>query len=469
MGHVSETETIFVVEFRCVGTVGITLTHLTNGKQYSCAQQVIAYRPARLQINGLIPGIYSYIVKFAECIYGPYRFKVPRQDEPLNIVFVSCNRLSQLEKDDKDLWKYIANRSDVDMIVHLGDQVYELDRNVWQRAYEYMLCFQKNHIYATGKDLAQVDARLGYPHEWPVQLDKKYNFAELMEIIKELYRSLYRDQWNHSPLQKLLATKSNHMILDDHDIYNGWGIHDEDRDPRKIEYNIAVCAHQAYQEYQAQLWRPITKQYQVDFRTLRHDKSAIFIMDVRNTRTFCRQKQRPYVGFQQMESLDILLSDKSVQSLVLVCSIPILLTDEILQWLKYVDVTCDIRDHWTQGENRSEHFMILDKLSKWKQEVPSRNLLLIGGDTHFFMETELWTINKRTNKKESKLGAQLITSPITNKPTEGFVAAAQNFITGNTKDLYERFRIVHNRKGHERNYAHVILQQGNIVSAVICT
>src|SRR5207248_2424034 len=97
--------------------------------------------------------------------------------------------------------------------------------------------------------------------------------------------SLYRQSWNHGPQKTVMARVSNQMILDDHDIRNGWGILPEDRNPDTLEYQLGQCAHQVYQEYQVQLWRNIDCHFHMDFRILRRGSSAIFLMDVRNSRT----------------------------------------------------------------------------------------------------------------------------------------------------------------------------------------
>jgi hypothetical protein len=418
--------------------------------------QTKSHVPVVAQLLDFAPGPYSYTIKTEnDEILAQDVFEVPDPTKRIRTIVVSCNALHTLKKGDVDLWASMLEHHstqtglNVDMILHIGDQIYEYNREVWQRCYKYFECIQIGKGKTTGKELMKVDQELDFC-EWSLEKNHVYTMADVMELVKEMFRSLYRQSWNHPPQKAIMSRVSNQMILDDHDIRNGWGILEEDKNPETIEYQLGQCAHSVYEEYQVQLWRDIDPNFHVDYRVLRRSNSAVFIMDVRNPRTFCYHENAPYVGPEQMNGIEKLLKDPTLKNLLLVCSIPIIMGSEFTTGLAACfDVTYDIRDSWSIPEHRPEHLKLLRLLEAWRREDPSRKLTLVGGDIHFALYSVI------TGEKDFLICDQVVTSPITNEPTKGVIAKLQDLFAGTNFTLYKQFKVQHKYRLHARNYAEI--------------
>jgi alkaline phosphatase D len=455
VGHVCTQRVRILLEFDEVSQVTIQ-TALMGEYVHKVLVQTVPYCPVIAEFQNFQPGTYSYSVisKTGE-VLAESMFTVPDPTKPIKLLVVSCNDLYSLKSSDTDMWAVMLQHHctegsmNVDMLLHIGDQIYEHTRKVWQRTFKYMTCIQAGQGTTHGSNLMNVDMTLGYLGEWQAE-DRMYSMEEVKEIITELYRSLYRQAWNHPPLKEILSRVSNHMVLDDHDIRNGWGIIDFDRKPGTIEYTIGQCAHRAYQEYQAQLWRDLDADYHVDHRTLIHMKTAIFLMDVRNPRTFCYQDDAPYIGAEQMLAFQALLQCKDIDNLMVVCSIPLIMGSEThTNIAAHFDVTFDVKDSWDEGRHRPEHAKVLNLLREWKLSKPGRSLLLVGGDIHFALHSVITDIDGQF------ICSQVVTSPIATQPTKGIVGLIQDFFCGNQFVLYNQFHVEHTFQLHKRNYAEI--------------
>lgn len=447
-----------MIESNETGVVIIRLEEKTGKLTKEIKLNTIAYRPTVASFKDLSEGSYSYSVETIDQeTLASEDFKINSEKDKLKVLVVSCNALHELKKGDVDLWasmlKYhdTPDGLDVDMLIHIGDQIYEYTRDVWKRCYQYFEALQDGSGKVKVETLQKIDKSLGYGGEWSGGVEE-YTVTELMDLCVELFRSLYRHSWNHPPMKKILSRVSNHMILDDHDIRNGWGILDNDRKNGTIEHTLGECAHKAYREYQVQLWRDVDHTYRIDHRMLFRGDTVIFLMDVRNPRTFCYNVNAPYMGMQQMDDLYSLLNNPNIQNLMLVCSIPILLGGQAFSdFAASVDVTYDVRDNWTIKQHTGEHMKVLRFAEDWKNQNPERNVMLVGGDIHFALYSTLL-------KDGKVIAEQVVTSPITNKPTCGLAAHLQDIFTGSEIELYNRYKVEHKQKIHKRNYAEISIK-----------
>jgi hypothetical protein len=249
--------------------------------------------------------------------------------------------------------------------------------------------------------------------------------------------------------------------MDDHDIRNGIGILAYDSEPDTIEYTIARCAYDVYEEYQARLWREKRNVPMVDNRYIRYNDLVLYMMDVRTPRTFCFQPDHPYMGREQYESIINVLRDPSVRDIILISSIPIIMGNESMTNVSsLVDLTYDIKDSWAYGNNKIDHMMLLRGLQSWKETDMNRNVILVGGDIHFYMES---TVKNSDNKL---LFTQFVTSPITNVPTLNLKKKAQDVFFGDEFSLYDTYNIRHTKKIHSRNYMSLHKKNGMWIRCV---
>jgi hypothetical protein len=419
--------------------------------------QTKRFKPVVAELSGFTVGAYTYKLSTPDgTVLAESVFTIRDPNVPIKTLVVSCNALHTLKPGDVDLWASMLQHHgtddgmDVDLLLHIGDQIYEYTRDVWERCYKMLVCLQTGGGKCKGSDLNKVHQKLGYSGEWRTQNDAVFGEEEVHEAIRDLFRSVYRQYWNHPPMKAVLSRIANHMIMDDHDVRNGWGILPEDRSPGTLEYTLGLCAHDVYQEYQVQLWRNIDKVFHVDYRVVERGDTALFLMDVRNPRTFCYHENAPYVGPEQMRALEQLLRDTKLRHLMVVCSIPILMASEShTDIAASVDLTYDTRDTWTVAAYRPEHLHLLSVLEEWKRQDLSRSIVLVGGDIHFALYSSLSGLDGQ------EICTQVVTSPITNEPTMGFTGWLQDLFVGKEFTLYNRFRVTHKYSLHARNYAEI--------------
>lgn len=459
LGVVSMECVRILLETGIAGDVKIDVENLQGNYTKSLILQTRKNRPVVAKFYDLLPGPHNYrIFDDQDRLLFSSSFTIPDPNSSPKITFVSCNALHTLKEGEVDLWKAMLRHHtsptgmDFDMIIHIGDQIYEYTREVWQRGYRYLECIQKGNGKTTLGHLLKIDRELGF-EEWDDDPDVVVNMKQVKDLVKELFRSLYRVSWNHAPQKEVMSRVSNHMILDDHDIRNGWGILPQDKDRNSLHYHMGLCAHEVYEEYQAQLWRDNNENFQLDHRILRKGTTGIFIMDVRNPRTFCYHKNAPYLGPEQMKDFQNFLRDDTLSDIIVVCSIPILMASEkITQLASHVDFSYDIQDSWALKEHSAEHAKVLTELELWKRKDIKRNALLVGGDIHFALYSQV------RGNDGLLLYDQAVTSPITNQPTEGCLAFMQDLFFGKEFSMYGKFNVTHTWRHHSRNYLSVHLE-----------
>lgn len=457
LGQVCLQNVRILIETDEESTVTLDVLFKKTGTMRTIQIQTKSYKPVVGELTNFEPGNYFYQFKDLQGkTLASDVFCINKTEDPLRLIIVSCNALHTLKDGDVDLWASMLKHHsttegfNVDMILHIGDQIYEYNREVWQRCYKYLECIQDGEGITTGHKLMEADRTTGYLGEWSVLPGCTYNMEDVKLLIKEMFRSLYRQAWNHPAMKSVISRVSNQMILDDHDIRNGWGILEEDKNPETMEYVLGLCAHAVYLEYQVQLWRDIDNRFHVDHRALVRGDTAIFLMDVRNPRTFCFHENAPYMGPEQMKAFENTLKNSQIKNLLVVCSIPILLGGETTTCIaSHLDITYDTRDSWSCKENQPEHFALLGHIEEWKMADPVRSAMLVGGDIHFALHSVL------TNMDGKRICEQVVTSPITNEATCGITGILQDWFVGSRFCLYKRFNVSHDYKLHARNYAEI--------------
>ena len=120
----------------------------------------------------------------------------------LNLISISISRPSRLLLGQLNPWKFITNKIigssndnnvDIDVILHLGDQVYPDDENI-------------SHA-------AKIFAKLYDDMDESKQKD-------MMDRGRELWREKYRKNFNMPFKKEVLAKVSNLMIWSDNDVAN---------------------------------------------------------------------------------------------------------------------------------------------------------------------------------------------------------------------------------------------------------
>lgn len=152
-------------------------------------------------------------------------WKITSEQPAMRLATVSCNLLSEtlaLKPDQHDLWTELAlrvQRDEIDMVVHMGDQVYademRSDGEVAAPASAYTP--ETHALQGQGLDTLKKFDQLVFKKGLALIKDKnRIEWDKYIPEIEELYRQLYRETWSHRPTAVVLANVPNLTIYDDH-------------------------------------------------------------------------------------------------------------------------------------------------------------------------------------------------------------------------------------------------------------
>ncbi|XP_024533319.1 uncharacterized protein LOC9651288 [Selaginella moellendorffii] len=422
-----------------------------QGRSLKVEKKLPANRPVAFEFLELSPGC-RYLVELEGCksdlVARSSFVTFPRKEElwdRVNVGVVSCNKIfiTQMEIPiHSDLWADLAKNIEagsVDLVLHLGDQVYgDGDK----------LMDKENHVDRCSDRfrLCKEDIMKDVPrHLWHTK----------EEEVREAYREVYRETWRHPPTARCLANCPNLMIYDDHEIRDNWADLEADWDPECLDFFIARGAWIAYLEYQRQLDRDI------DFRKLHkltkdhhfHVVGGLGLMflDVRGCRSFQRVKgdEFPYLGSPQWTDIDQALRPGDLFEdvrVLLVCSpAPLVFLEPNITDAagKNVPRLADFRGHWSADMHRKEQTRMIEALVNWK-ESGRREVMVLGGDVHCGGHSQIF-------RGDQVLLNQFTTSAIANrplpKPAYYFMRAA-----GRLGVLGNDYKFKHHHWTRSRNY-----------------
>eukprot|EP00756_Hemistasia_phaeocysticola_P038357 Hpha_TRINITY_DN16753_c2_g9::TRINITY_DN16753_c2_g9_i1::g.77736::m.77736 len=424
IGTVTESTARVMYEFSEDCEVTVTVTSKASGESVSCTKEAPANLPCIFTFEGLEPAVrYTVEQDAAEAPHGGGFTTVTGNlaERPFTIAAVSCNKahvIRGLGAEEVDLWDDLAQRceaGDIDLIIHMGDQIYadEIDqgieggdpRSVFSRMlhalYEAGSRWVKNEgeikermvEEGRGDSVWVLDGQVLPPEEWEGQRER----------ILDEYRGCYRDTWGHLPCRRALAYASNLMICDDHDISDDWGdrpYHRVGREPQTPEVFIGTLGLQAYHEYQRQLREDVEvgapiEEFDNEGYTMRYGDVGVMMVDMRGPRSFrCppdmigADADPPLICDEQWAMIETALGEWSdVKTLVFCTPVPPVLFSKSMTQLgaKFVNDTAG------QFTFAQEELLIklLDTLLAWKRGGPQRDLCIYTGDIHVGQHTEI--------------------------------------------------------------------------------
>ena len=427
IGKVTESSARVLVE--ADADVRVTVLLRAGDSERTARADLEANRPRAVTVRRLAADTtYSVRIRGADAdVEGRVR-TLPRNASRLNVGAVSCNFTIKLG-DDEDPWVDLRDRyvnpGHLDLLLHLGDQIYG--------------------DHAFDESLAELPAS-GRPR------------ASVRRAIEERYRRLYRLAWGaHRPTREVLARVSNLSIWDDHEITDDWGSRPAHADPDSRERIIGDLARKVYREYQRQLWEdaPDPPEDGLEHHVHRFGKIGVLFVDQRGGRSFARDRERPYLSRAQWEAITAALAPGGtfarVRALLVVTSVPLTyLGDRITEIGS--GVIDDLMDHWAYGPHRKEQIEFVRALRAWKQARDGeRELLVLGGDVHIGGETQVY-------HGESPLFRQLITSPMTNKPPNSLLFFGLRALLAGGDTLGESYSFEHENLTRRRNYGIVLVR-----------
>jgi alkaline phosphatase D len=206
------------------------------------------------------------------------------------------------------------------------------------------------------------------------------------EQIRAAYQERYRIGWNQPAWLKLLSAFPNYAILDDHEVFDDWGIKPEhDSAPYR---KVTDAARLAYLDYQGSRQIPWTDASTVpaslDYR-FHYGSVAGFVFDLRSERSAGPTPQVVSPG-QLARFESFLAESRAAQVVLAVTSVPLV---HIPEWLTAAGqflfgTRVDFPDHWSAPANRGQRQVLLRMIHAHLQRPETRNqkLIVLGGDVH---------------------------------------------------------------------------------------
>jgi hypothetical protein len=425
IGKVTDTSARALVETDQVTDVTLTATS-PDGTAIQVSKQVQGHSPTGFQLMGLQPATEYQLLVSGVTAKRNGRIKTfPIDPDRMNVAVVSCN--FTIQKGETDLWADLRDRyvspGDIDMVFHMGDQVYGDEAFTWAM----------NELDGRTKGTAAQERR-----------------------IMERYRDLYRLTWNYDETADVLASVPNVMIWDDHDIRNSWGSRSEDKDKNKVEHYIGTLGRRVFREYQRQLWDPDATNPPADgFEHHFHvwGRIGALFVDQRGGRSFQYDSARPYLGTPQWNDIEQAITSGVFSQ----CNVLLVVTSVPLAYMGLgitkngTDVIEDLMDHWALPAHQKEQVEFLRLLRRWKQQEQNREVLILGGDVHLGGNTDI----KHNGLLILK---QLISSPITNKPPTWFESAVMRGLLEMNEDLGDSYSFEHRDFTRKRNFGVVLVR-----------
>ncbi|HET6232169.1 MAG TPA: alkaline phosphatase D family protein [Longimicrobiaceae bacterium] len=385
-----------------------------------------AYRVGVFKLTGLPPAaVVTYAVDTAPApaalatstvmfAAGTHSFRLLPDKRPPRVAFVSCNGTYAFTPEERRfvVWKKLKHHidaGDVDMVVHGGDQIYA--DVIWMK-------HDNDH---TNRGLT------------PSQ-------TERVAALADQYRGLYLKTWGAPEVAAVLASVPNAMTWDDHDVYDGWGSHDDDdHGPQQAFF---AAARQAYSEFQVSHSAGPVDPASSFLRAWTHGRVGFLLLDTRSNRMWNRSR---VLGDAQIAAAKAWVdaNAKGLKRLYVVSSIPLVHASVaaalalLKVWPGTEEIEDDLRDSWVASNNRNE----CQRLVKWLFGVQAANpglqVTVLGGDVHVAALAEI------RSKLPAHLGGgqvpprifQVTSSGIGTPPPSGITLKLMKLATGGEIEL----------------------------------
>eukprot|EP01120_Amphizonella_sp_Union-15-10_P002908 TRINITY_DN131_c0_g1_i5.p1 TRINITY_DN131_c0_g1~~TRINITY_DN131_c0_g1_i5.p1 ORF type:complete len:520 (-),score=128.09 TRINITY_DN131_c0_g1_i5:67-1626(-) len=377
-------------------TVHLVPENSKKAKVVTLEQEMPRNIPHVFVVTGLVPKT-TYNVCFSglnkkNIVENVGKFTtLPKKIKKLGIIALSCDRPERIKDGETNMWKLVEdklNSNEVQIVLHLGDQVYGQ------------------------KELTDAFVILRQAQQDGIENDQQ--LYKVCEKVQQRLADIYRFTWGLGHTAKSLARGSHLMIWSDNDLYNDFTITKDDLAPLQIH-----LGHMVYRRYQRQLWDPNYK----DSESCEEEcfqkigPVGILLLDMRGNRIDFEGRQllnNPIVSEEQWKLIDQVFSDDSLKVLVVCAEIPFVedTPERTIASSKKPGLEF-LTDHWTA--NPAELERILKIFFDWKAAGKGeREIVLIGGDIHVGVDTVI------TDDTTGITIRQLTATPITNHVTEFF-------------------------------------------------
>jgi phosphodiesterase/alkaline phosphatase D-like protein len=419
VGKVDATSAIVMLELDEAAEVEIVATS-ADGHEVKHKRAFPAAAPRCFKLEGLKAGT-SYTYTFNGL--APSQKKeidalkcnittTPDEVKEIKVLVQSCDRPDRLVPGDENPWSRLNNfctEGKCDVLLHLGDQVYTKMGGFLERACLIM-------------DL--------YDDPDTTEISKK----KMINEAKEELRRSYRYVWSRPQTRACLSQSSHLMLWSDNDVANDFTeALKKGTEEQKYSDQFIMAAMGVYTEYQRQLWDPSCE------GALPEDKSSlmeewhfhtyggmgIFMTDMRGNRITSGgvMKKGDIMSVKQKAALEEAFKTPGLSCMLVASEIPFVSESpaEVQAAAKFVKF---LEGHWAYKED--ECTWLYDLCFDWKAAAEGREVVLLGGDIHTGVMTDL-----KCNKTNSTIKS-VTASPITNH-----VCGFYNKPTGKFNDRYD--------------------------------
>jgi phosphodiesterase/alkaline phosphatase D-like protein len=342
----------------------------------------------------------SDLPQAATLLSGPLNsFRLLPRGRPLRVGLVSCNGVYQVADESRrySLWRHLKTQIDqqaIDLLIHAGDQIYA--DPIWMR-------YDSDH---RNRDLSPAA-------------------EERMTALTAEYRRWYVERsWNAPPVAEVLASCPNLMMWDDHDIYDGYGSHDDDSEPPQQAFLLA--AKQAFEEFQTSHGPGRLDPESSYLAAFTHEEVGIVFLDARTNRMW---RRNTVVGEKQLSAFDEWTRAhlRNLKRLYIVSSIPLVHANvsAALRLFRIIPgregIEDDLRDTWTASRNRDECQRFVKRLFALLEKNPALQITILSGDVHVGAVGEIRSRLMRSSKANESWPRihQVTSSGIGHPPPEG--------------------------------------------------
>jgi hypothetical protein len=300
------------------------------------------------------------------------RFTVPRDGQPPDCAYTSCNGFSNprdMKKvaDKNERWRHLAGKqaeSPMHLLLMGGDQVYS--DSIW----ETVPAFKK----WSGSNARKRRAAAFTP--------------EMQAAADAFYFNLYVDRWRQPEPRQALARIPTVMMWDDHDIFDGWGSYPPEDQASAVYQGIFEVARKYFRIFQLQLApgesHPFTLPGQTAFSyCYQFGSVALAVLDMRSDRSQSQVlSETSWTPFY-----DWLDGLKGCTHLLLMSSIPVVHPDfgaieRILGIFPgQQELEDDLKDHWLSRTHKTERLRLIHRLLNYARERACR-VTILSGDVH---------------------------------------------------------------------------------------
>ncbi|WPJ97450.1 alkaline phosphatase D family protein [Coraliomargarita algicola] len=244
-----------------------------------------------------------------------------------------------------------------------------------------------------------------------------------VEALRDLYTDMYVNSWGRNPeMKKMLSTCPSLMMWDDHDIMDGWGSYEDEREKWPVfKEGVFPEARRAFLLFQHHC-KPNEKPggslgTRNNFST-GHVMGSLGVvhLDTRSERTQHQvMSEKNWEKFAQWRE-----SNTELKHLFLCVSVPMVYADfetieKILRLIPFDQgIEDDLRDHWRSVPHQVCRERLLKDLFAYSKESACR-VTIISGDVHVAAHGVVELKDGQGDHTRTNRIHQLISSPIMNK------------------------------------------------------